>query len=229
MHLGISCGARGELREAARHIQECKEIAERLGFEYQRALTLDNLAVAYFELGELDLALANSIESVEVNVSHDQQRALANALASLARIHAERGEVEEGLRAAERCFEVAREAEHPKARIDCLVAMAVLEPEKAERHAGEAVELGRGIGYGPGVITASILLAEATRSVELIDEVLTTIRETDSFMDHSRALLVRARITRSADTAREALEAAERRGQAKVASDARELLVALGA
>lgn len=229
MNLGVSHGTRGDLRKAAEYIQECKEISERLGMHNQVAIALDNLSVAYFELGELDRALTSSIESVQLHTSQDQQRALANALASLARIHAERGEIADGLKAAERCLVVAREAEHPKARIDCLVAMAVLEPEKAEQYAGEAVELGRKIGYEPGVITGSILLALATESVELIDEVLTTIRETDSLMDHSRALLVRARITRSAETAREALAAAEQRGQAKVASDARELLVTLGA
>ncbi|WP_109641595.1 ATP-binding protein [Lentzea atacamensis] len=229
MNLGISHGTRGELRQAAEYIQECKELSEHLGLYNQLAIALDNLSVAYFELGDLDAALTSSIESVQLHTSQDQQRALANALASLARIHAERGEIADGLSAAARCLVVAREAEHPKARIDCLVALAVLEPEKAEQHAGEAVELGRKVGYGPGVITASILLARATRSLELIDEVIGTIQETDSFMDHSRALLVRAEITGSAGTAREALEAAERRGQAKVASDARSLLVTLGA
>ncbi|MGW6932208.1 tetratricopeptide repeat protein [Lentzea sp. NPDC054927] len=227
MNLGISHGARGELREAARYIEECHDICARLGMSTQRALVLDNLSVAYFELGELDRALAASLESVLLNTEGHQMRALSNALASLARIRAERGEVDEGLATAQRCFDVAREAEHPKSRIDCLVAMAVLEPEKAEKHAGEAVELGRKIGYEPGVITASILLAQATGSVELIDEVLTTIRETDSFMDHSRALLARARITRSVDTARQALQAAEDRSQAKVASDARSFLATL--
>ncbi|MEV6239173.1 tetratricopeptide repeat protein [Lentzea sp. NPDC051838] len=227
MNLGISCGTRGDLRKAAEYIQECKDLSERSGLHNQVAIALDNLSVAYFELGDLDRALTSSLESVALHTSQDQQRALANALASLARIHAERGSVTEGLRAAEQCFEVAREAEHPKARIDCLVAMAVLEPDRAAQHAGEAVELGRKIGYGPGVITASILLAGATRSVELIDETLGVIVETDSMMDHSRALLVRARITGSADTAREALEEAESRGQEKVAADARELLAAL--
>lgn len=229
MNLGISSGTRGDLRKAAEYMAEGKDRSIRLGLYNQAAIALDNLAVAYFELGELDEALATSLESVEMHTSQDQQRALANALASLARIHAERGEIEEGLAAAHKCFEVAREVEHPKARIDCLVAMAVLEPEKAAEHASDAVELGRKIGYGPGVITASILLAQAKESVELIDEVLTTIHETDSMMDHSRALLVRARITRSVDTAREALAAAEQRGQEKVASDARSFLVTLGA
>lgn len=229
MNLGISHGTRGELRKAAEYMQEGKDRSKRLGLYNQAAIALDNLSVAYFELGDLDQALATSIESVDMHTSQDQQRALANALASLARIHAERGEIAEGLAAAERCFTVARDIEHPKARIDCLVALAVLEPEKAEQHAGEAVELGRKVGYGPGVITASILLARAVKSLELIDEVIGTIQETDSFMDHSRALLVRAEITGSAGTAREALEAAERRGQAKVASDARSLLVTLGA
>ncbi|MFS8096693.1 hypothetical protein LFM09_06085 [Lentzea alba] len=229
MNLGISYGARGELRKAAEYIQESKDIAERLGMVNQRALTLDNLSVAYFELGELDRALATSIESVDLHAGRDQRRALANALATLARIHAERGETAEGLAAAERCFAVAKDAELPKAQIDCLVAMAVLEPSRAAEHAGEAVELGRKIGYEPGVITASILLARATGSVELIDEVLGTIRETDSFMDHSRALLARAHITGSDETAREALAAAEARGQAKVAADARELLATLRA
>ncbi|NUT52159.1 MAG: tetratricopeptide repeat protein, partial [Saccharothrix sp.] len=162
MNLGISHGARGELRKAAEYIHECKEICERLGLLNQLAIALDNLSVAYFELGELDRALTSSIESVQLHTSQDQQRALANALASRARIHAERGEIADGLQAAEQCFEVAREAEHPKARIDCLVAMAVLEPARAEEHAGNAVELGRKIGYGPGVLTASILLAQAT-------------------------------------------------------------------
>lgn len=229
INLAILAGTRGELRQAAEYFQEVKDLSESHGLHNQAALALDNIAVAYFELGDLDRALAASIEAVQLNISQDQQRALANALASLARIHAERGSVAEGLRAAEQCFEVAREAEHPKARIDCLVAMAVLEPEHAARHAGEAVELGRKIGYGPGVITASILLAEATASVELIDEVLTMIVETDSMMEHSRALLVRARITRSAEAAREALAGAESRGQEKVAADARELLAALQA
>ncbi|HEX8865349.1 MAG TPA: tetratricopeptide repeat protein, partial [Lentzea sp.] len=158
MNLAILYGTRGELRRAAEHIQEVKDLSERNGLHNQVALALDNLAVAYFELGDLDRALAASTEAVQLNISQDQQRALANALASLARIHAERGEIAEGLRAAAWCFEVARDAEHPKARIDCLVAMAVLEPEHAARHAGEAVELGRKIGYGPGVITGSILL-----------------------------------------------------------------------
>ncbi len=229
MNLGISYGAKGELREAARYIEECYEVCSRLGMSNQSALVLDNLSVAYFELGELDRALTASLESVRLHVENGQQRALSNALASLARIRAERGEIEEGLAVAQRCFEVAREAEHPKSRIDCLVAMVALEPEKAEHHAGEAVELGRKIGYEPGVITASILLAQATESVELIDEVLTTIRETDSLMDHSRALLARARITRDVDTAREALKTAEEHSQAKVASDARSFLVTLGA
>ncbi|NKE59480.1 tetratricopeptide repeat protein [Lentzea sp. PSKA42] len=229
MNLGISHGTRGELRKAAEFMQEGKDMSVRLGLYNQAAIALDNLSVAYFELGELDRALATSIESVQLHTSQDQQRALANALASLARIHAERGEVAEGLDVAQRCFDVAREVEYPKARIDCLVAMAVLEPEKAKQHAGEAVELGRKIGYGPGVITASILLAQAMESVELIDEVLVSIQETDSLMDHSRALLVRARITRSADTAREALTVAEERGQAKVALDARSFLATLGA
>ncbi|MEU0880942.1 AAA family ATPase [Lentzea sp. NPDC005914] len=229
INLAISSGTRGELRQAAEYFQEVKDLSERNGLHNQVALALDNIAVACFELGDLDRALAASVEAVQLNISQDQQRALANALASQARIHAERGETAEGLRVAEQCFEVAREAEHPKARIDCLVAMAVLEPARAREHAGDAAELGRKIGYGPGVITASILLAEATASVELIDEVLTMIHETNSMMDHSRALLVRARITRSVEVAREALEAAERCGQAKVASDARELLVTLGA
>ncbi|MDX8030135.1 tetratricopeptide repeat protein [Lentzea sp. BCCO 10_0856] len=227
MNLGISHGARGELREAAQYIEQAYEVCARHGMSNQRALVLDNLSVAYFELGELDRALDASLESVRLHTEEDHPRALANALASLARIRAERGEFDEGLTAARRCFEVSRDAEHPKSRIDCLVAMAVLEPEKAGRHAGDAVELGRKIGYEPGVITASVLLAQATGSVELIDEVLTTIRETDSFMDHSRALLARARITRSVDTAREALRAAEDRGQAKVASDARSFLATL--
>ncbi|MDX8147787.1 tetratricopeptide repeat protein [Lentzea sp. BCCO 10_0061] len=224
MNLGISHGARGELREAARYIEQAYEVCARHGMSNQRALVLDNLSVAYFELGELDRALDASLESVRLHTEEDHPRALANALASLARIRAERGEIDEGLTVASRCFEVSRDAEHPKSRIDCLVAMAVLEPEKAGQHAGDAVELGRKIGYEPGVITASILLAQATGSVELIDAVLTTIRETDSFMDHSRALLARARITGSVDTAREALQAAEDRSQAKVASDARSFL-----
>ncbi|ANZ39998.1 hypothetical protein BBK82_32090 [Lentzea guizhouensis] len=227
MNLGLSFGARGELRQAAEHIQECRVIAARLGLHFQLALALDNLSVAYFELGELDLALATSIESVRLHRDNTQQRALANALASLARIHAERGETADGLAAAQECFEVAEEASHPKARIDALVALAVLEPDKAAEHAGAAVELGRKIGYGPGVITASILLAHATSSLELIDEVLGTIEETDSFMDHSRALLARARITGSVALAREALAAAEHREQAKVVSDAQELLATL--
>jgi tetratricopeptide (TPR) repeat protein len=229
MNLGISHGAKGELREAARYIEDSYEICVRNGMSNQLALVLDNLSVAYFELGELDRALAASLESVRLHTEEDHPRALANALASLARIRAERGEIEEGLAVAERCFETARKAEHPKSRIDCLVAMAVLEPDRAKEHAGDAVELGRKIGYEPGVVTASILLAQATESVELIDEVLTTIRETDSFMDHSRALLARARITRDVDTAREALATAEEHSQAKVASDARAFLVTLGA
>ncbi|WP_229904527.1 tetratricopeptide repeat protein [Lentzea cavernae] len=229
MNLGIVAGTRGDLRTAAGYFQESKDIGERHGLLNQVAIALDNLSVAHFELGDLDRALASSVESVELHTGQDQKRALANALASLARIHAERGEVAEGLTAARRCFDVAEEAEHPKARIDCLVAMAVLEPGNAERHATDATDLGRKIGYGPGVITASILLARATGSVGLIDEVLGTIEETDSLMDQSRALLVRAQITGSVHTAQEALAAAERRGQGKVASDVRELLVTLGA
>ncbi|SMC56749.1 ATP-binding protein [Lentzea albidocapillata] len=228
MNLGITHGTRGDLRKAAQNFQEVADLSRRLGLFNQTAITLDNLSVAYFELGELDQALATSVESVRLHADQDQQRALANALGSLARIHAERGEIAEGLAAAERCFEVARDAEHPKARVDCLIAMAVLEPAGAKQHAADAVDLGRKIGYGPGVITASILLARATGSAELIDEVLGTIEETDSLMDQSRALLVRAEITGSVHTAQEALSAAERRGQGKVASDARELLVTLG-
>ncbi|MFD4675560.1 tetratricopeptide repeat protein [Lentzea sp. NPDC058450] len=229
MNLGITHGTRGDLRRAAEHIQECKEISERLGLLNLLALSLDNLSVAYFELGELDLALETSLHSVRLHTSQDQQRALANALATLVRVHAERGETEAGLAVADRCLQVAKDADHPKTRIDCLVAMAVLEPGDARRHALEAVELGRKIGYEPGVITASILLAGATASVELIDEVLGTIRDTDSLMDLSRALLVRARLTGSVHTAHEALAAAEERGQRKVAADVRELLVTLGA
>ncbi|MGW6442103.1 ATP-binding protein [Lentzea sp. NPDC055074] len=227
-NLGITHGTRGELRRAAEYFQECADLSLRLGSFNQAAITLDNLSVAYFELGELDRALETVTESVRLHRSQDQHRALANALASLARIHAERGEVERGLAVAHECFAVAKETEHPKARIDCLVAMAVLEPGNAKQHASDAADLGRKIGYEPGVVTASILLARATGSVELIDEVLGTLRETDSLMDESRALLVRAQITGSVPTAREALAAAEQRGQGKVASDARELLVTLG-
>ncbi|WP_394620410.1 tetratricopeptide repeat protein [Lentzea sp. JNUCC 0626] len=227
-NLGIVHGMRGDLRLAAEYFQECKEICERLGLLNLLAVALDNVSVAWFELGELDLALEASHDSVRLHTTQDQQRALANALATLARVHAERGEIDEGLAVAARCFEVAKDAEHPKARIDCLVAMAVLAPGDARRYAEEAVELGREIGYGPGVITASILLARATASVELIDETLGTIHETDSLMDLSRALLVRAQLTGSVHTAHEALAAAEERGQGKVAADARELLVTLG-
>jgi tetratricopeptide (TPR) repeat protein len=226
-NLSVCCGTRGELRKAAEYMRESIELGRRLGLTNHVGIVLDNLGVCYFELGELDLALETAAEAVRTQEAQNQQRALANALASLARVHAERGEVAEGLAAAERCFAVALDSEHPKARIDCLVAMAVLEPDRAAEHAGAAVELGRKIGYGPGVTTASILLAQATGSVELIDEVLADIRATDNLMDHSRALLARARITGSAETAREALAAAEEREQAKVVSDARELLATL--
>lgn len=227
-NLSIVYGARGELRKAAEHIRESLELARRLGLENQHAVMLDNLSVCYFELGELDLALETAVEAVRLQEEQNQKRALANVLASLARIHAERGDVAEGLEAAQRCFVLAEESEHTKAKIDGLVAMAVLEPDRAAEHAGAAIELGREIGYGPGVTTASILLARATGSLEVIDEVLADIRERDNFMDHARALLARAHITGSAATAKEALAAAVRREQAKVASDARELLAALG-
>ncbi|GAB2865576.1 ATP-binding protein [Lentzea nigeriaca] len=226
-NIAICYGTRGELRKAAEYTRECVEIGKRLGLDNHRALMMDNLAVCYFELGELDLALESSAEAVRLLDGQSQQRALANALASLARIHAERGEVAEGLAAARWCFEVAEVSEHVKAKIDGLVAMAVLEPDQAAEHAGAAVELGRKIGYGPGVTTASILLARATGSVELIDEVLAEIQESDNLMDHARALLVRAHLTRSVADAREALAAAERREQAKVVADARELLTVL--
>lgn len=227
MNLGIAYGARGDLRKAVEHFQESEEVTRRLGLVNARGVVLDNLSIAHFELGELDHALATSNEAVRLQESQGQRRALANALASLARIHAERGEIAEGLAVARRAMAVALESEHVKAEVDGLVALAVLEPAQAAAHAGDAVELGRKIGYEPGVITASILLARATGDLRMIDDVLVTIRETDNLMDHSRALLARAHITGSAETAREALAAAEQRGQAKVAADARELLVTL--
>lgn len=176
---------------------------QRAGAKSLQALVYDGISEVYFELGELQKAIDNSLKAVELYHSSADHRGEVSALSQVSKIYLSLEEDQKALEVLNRGLQVARESGQRREEAYALNAVAMLYNEigdhkKAIEYAQQGAALAQSLGEhrdeatGYQVLgTAHRKLGDKRKAIEYYNRAIEIERLTkDSFLEASALNLI---------------------------------------